>query len=170
MAGHNRHLKGDMNTILAPVRGKTVIEPSDFIYMHTGDSNYVYPFASSTAMSTTGACLVDIATNFLGVAMTGSISGNTESITVATAGVFRYPLGHASAVTIGSIVSAVSPHASSSGVSNQAVESNDDKTNGTTCYLGRIVKTNTSATSFVDFTLMTLLSAGTYNWYANINV
>jgi len=171
MTAQNRHLKGDMNAIKMDVRGKTVIEAGDFVYRHSGDSYYLYPFSSQKAMSTTGACLVDIATNFMGVAMESSPSGVTEKITVATSGIFRYPLVWKSAVTVGAVVTAVSPHASGSGVSNQYVANSTDlATSSTTVYLGKIVRTDTSAVSFVDFSLITLVSSVTYNWAGNINV
>jgi len=93
---------------------------------------------------------------FLGVAMESSpASGVTDNITVATSGFFRYPLHPdwvTSAVTVGSLVSAVS-YELTGGVSNQHVIM-IAATPGSTCYLGRCIKTESAAT-FVDFELMT---------------
>lgn len=159
MSGQNRHLKGDTNEMIMPVRGKTVIEAGDFVYQHSGDSYYLLPVSKWKDISTTGACGTDVALNFAGVALEGSPSGVTENVTVATAGIFRYPLAHKSAVTIGAIVTAVTNQAGS-GSSNQYVENSEILTTGTTIRYGIIVKTQ-SATSFVDFMLMTKFSGAT---------
>ncbi len=164
MAGHSRYLFGKTKDIEVPVRGKVVIEAGDFCYSHPGDSNYLMPFSAYRSTGgTTDAGLLYIVNNFMGVAKMGSPSGVTENVTVQTAGVFRYPLGHAQAVTVGAAVSAVSPHASGAGVSNQFVEAGvtGGFLVGTTMFLGTIIKTNTSATSFVDFSLRTRFSGAT---------
>ena len=106
MAAHNRYLRGDMMEILAPVRGKTVIEAGDFCYYHSGDSYYLFPFSDH---KNSGASLnLDLYDYFAGVAMESSPAGTTENITIAQAGVFRYPMEFASAVTVGQVVSACS--------------------------------------------------------------
>ncbi len=162
MAGHNRHLFGDTNDMYVPVRGNVAIEAGDFCYLHSGDSFYLTPvnLFDNSSGTTIDVGLTDIVNNFAGIAKMGSPSGVTENVTVMTAGVFRYPLGHPQAVTVGAAVSCVSPHISGSGVSAQFVEAQvaDDLTIGTTAYLGTIIKTNTSATSFVDFSLRTKYS------------
>ncbi|HDZ15651.1 hypothetical protein LCGC14_0570300 [marine sediment metagenome] len=163
MAGQNRHLSGDSGDVLIPTRGKTVIEAGDFCWTHPNDSNYLLPFNLFTDSSTTGAGMSDVVENFMGIAKMGSPSGVTENVTVMTKGVFRFPLGHPQAVTVGAAVSGVSPHAVGSGASNQFVEAQvvGDLTIGTTVYLGTIVKTETSAVSFVDFSLRTRFSGST---------
>ena len=159
MSGQNRHLKGDTNEMIMPVRGKTVIDAGDFVWQQPNDSWYLLPVSSWKDSSTTGACGTDVAQYFAGVALESSPSGVTENITVATAGVFRYPLAHKSAVTVGFIVSAVTNKAAG-GSSNQYVENSEILTTGTTIRYGIIVKTQ-SATSFVDFMLMTKFSGAT---------
>lgn len=161
MSGHNRHLRGDINEILAPVRGKTVIEAGDFVYAHTGDSNYVYPVSDFKDSSTTGRSGSDVSKGFQGVAMEGSPSGVTENIVVATAGVFRYPLLYKSAVTIGAVVSMVSCTAGSGATAQKVINSEAQDAGGTTVRYGVIVKTETSAVSFVDFALRTMYSGAT---------
>ncbi|HDZ15650.1 hypothetical protein LCGC14_0570290 [marine sediment metagenome] len=164
MAGHSRYLFGKTNDIIVPVRGKVVIEAGDFCYAHPGDSDYLMPFSAyQSTGGSTDAGFLDIINNFMGIAKMGSPSGVTENVTVMTAGIFRMPLGHNQAVTVGAAVSAVSPHPSGAGVSNQFVEAQviDTFGFGTTVYLGTIVKTETSAVSFVDFSLRTRFSGAT---------
>ena len=157
MAARNRYLRGNKMEIIVPVRGKTTIEAGDFCYSNKDDSFYTYPFSDEdNAGATVQLNLYDY---FAGIAMESSPAGTTENITVAQAGVFRYPLLIASAVTVGFTVSACSAPAGS-GTTNQKVVNTDDGgaaagIYGTTCYLGVIVRTNTSATSFVDFQLRT---------------
>jgi len=170
MAGQNRHLRGDMNEILVDVRGNVVVESGDFM-VHNDTAGmisnngtvadgipadaYAYPFndvenGSSSQGTLNALCYV----NFIGVAMDGSPSGVTEKITVATAGVFRYPMvGGSGGVTVGSLVSATSP-ATGTPASVQMV-ARINTTPGTTAYLGRIVKTESGAT-YVDFEIGTI--------------
>ena len=151
MAGNNRYLRGNKMEIIVPVRGKTAIEAGDFCYFQFGDSYYTYPFSDHRNAGASYA--QDLYDYFAGVAMESSPAGTTENISVATAGVFRYPLLVDSAVTVGSVVSACSRPAGS-GATNQVVTNNyDNSVHGTSIFLGIIVKTNTSATSFVDFQL-----------------
>jgi hypothetical protein len=159
MAGHNRYLRGSMSEIFAPVRGNIVVEPGDLMYKNEQVSNYAYPFDENKTATAGTAFEEDIYTNFLGVATQGSETGVTENITIATGGVFRYPLdGTPSAVTLGSLVSAVSPSVSGSGGSVQAVVNHATATgNGTTAYLWYCVKTE-SAASFVDFQIRTIFT------------
>ena len=156
MSAKNRHLKGKTNSVIVDVRAKTVIEAGDLLYALTGDSYYAYPF--STCVDTTGATqrAATLYATFLGVAMESSPSGVTEKITVAKSGVFRFPLVQNSAVTVGAKVSAVSSEAATSGASKDYVAIGTAGTadpRSSTCYLGYIVKSNTSAVSYVDFEL-----------------
>ena len=151
MAGYNRYLRGNKMEIIVPVRGKTAIEAGDFCYFQHGDSYYTYPFSDHRASG--GSYAQDLYDYFAGIAMETSPAGTTENITVATAGVFRYPLLFDSAVTVGAVVSACT-RPTGSGATNQVVTNNNDNAgSGTSVYLGIIVKTDTSATSFVDFQL-----------------
>lgn len=168
MAAQNRHLRGDREEVLAPVHGNVVVEAGDLMFLNTVNGlvgaetvgggiaadNYAYPFnkAVNAATALTGIQYA-IYTNFLGVAMESSPSGTTENISVATNGVFRYPIYRNGAVTIGSLISAVSNQASNVGVSSQTVYIAATAP-GTTAYLGYIVKTESGA-SFVDFQIRT---------------
>ena len=175
MAAQNRHLRGDKEEVLASVKGSTVIEAGDFLFRNSIDGlvgtgvaggaiaadNTVYPFDyAMNSASETCTIVAGIHTNFLGVAMESSPSGSTENISVATAGVFRYPMYRNSAVTIGSKISAVSTFtaASSAGVSPQSVY-HIATTPGTTAYLGYITKTESGA-SYVEFRIRTAFGSG----------
>jgi len=171
MAAHNRHLRGDTNDVLIDIHGNTTIEAGDFIVRNGVDGgmagaaatglaadNYGFPLSSyhntaSTEIEINGI----IQTNFVGVAMESSPSGTTEKITVASDGVFRYPLYTSSAVTIGTTVSTTSGSAHSAS-SKQAV-SILGTANDTTAYLGYCVKTESGA-SFVDFQIRTAYGTG----------
>jgi len=173
MAAHNRHLRGNREEVLVDVHGSTVVEAGDLMFRNAVDGsvgsgtvgdgiaadNYAYPFnkAINAASALTGIQYC-IYTNFLGVAMESSKSGVTEKISVAKAGVFRYPLSRIGAVTVGSLISAVSSPSSATGVSNQAVFMSATYP-GSTAYLGYIVKTESGA-SFVDFQIRTAFSSG----------
>uniref|UniRef100_A0A6M3JSK1 Uncharacterized protein n=1 Tax=viral metagenome TaxID=1070528 RepID=A0A6M3JSK1_9ZZZZ len=177
MSGNNRHLRGNTQQIRGAVHGNTVVEPGDLVCINSVSGffgnlsanivtatdyldNYLYPLSSAVSNAVlSSAYMHHIATTFMGVALTGSASGTTNEVVVAVDGIFRYPLLHNSAVTLGAKVSAVSTTAGT-GSSNQAVMNNatlNDK--GTTAYLGVIVKTESGA-SFVDFQLITATSGG----------
>ncbi len=170
MAGNNRIQKGPKDEVRGQVKGNIVIEAGDLLILNDSDGivgpgstvvpidNYVYPFSQMSA--TTGSALIEqyIHQQFIGVAMNGSKSGITETIDVATDGIFRYPIyGAPSAVTLDARISAVSAHSISSGSSNQFVVNSSDRVTiaeATTAYIGICVKTESGA-SFVDFTLRT---------------
>ena len=175
MANINRHLRGAQDVMIADVNGNVVVEVGDFMVRNgqlgmvglnanittlLAADNTAYPF--SYVKSATAATELEntIAENFLGIAMEASVAGTTEKISIATAGVYRYPLDSLeSAVTIGSFVSAVSA-TGSSGVSKQAVMNHATATGvGSTAYLGRCVKTESGA-SYVDFDLFTTFNKG----------
>ncbi len=178
MAGHNRHLRGDTGRTTGKVHGHTVIEAGDLLVgnfqdgtvgnsttqLYANSDAYVWPFSQVRPVTTKTEFDDVVATQFVGVAMNGSLSGVTEDIDVATDGVFRYPMIDGfSAVTLGSRVSAVSPSANSgvgSGGKSQYVANNGTQNvQGTTAFLGTIVKTESGA-SFVDFQIITAASGG----------
>jgi len=171
MSGKNRHLKGAMNPIIAPVHSYHVVEAGDFMVLDSESgtvgaglsaTNYAIPFddAKMAAASATN-CQRVLYTYFLGVAMEDSPSGVTENITIAQSGVFRYPL-HSSflgaGVTVGSLVSAVS-NTLAAGASVQTVAIGAASVIASTAYLGYIMKTESGAT-FVDFQLRTAYGPG----------
>jgi len=173
MAGRNRHLKGDINPIIAPVHSYHVVQAGDFMVLDaanhmiglgsTADS-YAVPFSGvkPTSASEVVTKINFLYTYFLGVAMENKPAGVTENITIARSGIFRYPLYDTNApsgVTVGSLVSAVSAINSSEGVSPQTVVHGTDAVRKSTAYLGYIVKSESGA-SFVDFSLRTAYGPG----------
>ena len=173
MAGRNRHLKGDINPIIAPVHSYHTVEAGDFMVLSSVDyitdrgiaaDNYAAPFSELQPDTTQEVLVLSrlIYSQFLGVAMEGSPAGVTENITIATTGVFRYPIIHTSvpsAVTVGSLVAAVSPSTAYKGVSAQTVAHGTDAVRMSTSYLGYIVKSESGA-SFVDFEIRTAFGPG----------
>ena len=176
MAAHNRYLRGAMSTMRGTVRGNITVEPGDFVVidntvgtcgltsgtLNSTADNRFYPFEFFRCTTAATGYIYQLASQFVGVAMTGSESGTTNDIVVATSGVFRYPvIGAPSAVTVGAKVSAVSPAAGAGGgISNQTVCNHNTATgHGSTAYLGHIVKTESGA-SYVDFQLWSGLRDG----------
>ena len=176
MAGQNRHLRGDMNEIKIPVHSDVTVEPGDFLVIGgvvTVDQSgraadyYAYPFSSVS-----GAVLKGGVSNslnvckqwFVGVAMSGSASGVTDDINVATDGIFRYPYNNAGTVTAGTTigykVSAVTAPAKAlgAGVSAQAVSL--QLLGGTSAYVGYVAENHVGGTSFVDFRIHTKYGLG----------
>jgi len=180
MAGHNRHLRGDLNEITVPVHSDVTVEPGDLMVIggvakvdqsgRTADY-YGYSFSSVSGDVVKGG--VSNAANvckqwFVGVAMSGSASGVSNNITVATDGVFRYPYhkkatADVTGTTIGLKVSAVTPPTLTTGVgvSPQNVSLIDNATvGGTTAYLGYCVLNNEAGTTYVDFQIHTKYGRG----------
>ena len=174
MAGRNRHIKGDINPIIAPVHSYHIVEAGDFMVLNSTSyyadkgitaDNYAVPFNEINGDTTNGGPQQNhwVYTKFLGVAMEDSPAGVTENITIATTGVFRYPMHSMispSAVTIGSKISAVSPTLTGgNGVSQQIVIHGTTGIRVSTAYLGYIVKTESGA-SFVDFAMYSAFGPG----------
>lgn len=173
MAAQNRHLSGDIDAYSAPVKGATVVEAGDIMWLNSGITGagghlgnglaadfYAYP--ASDLKPSTGDLISEgvLYNTFLGIAMESSPSGVTENITVATAGQFRFKLHSAfvtSDVTIGQRVSAVSEAAAASGISKDVVIMGTTNP-GSTVYLGYCQKTE-SAVTFIDFEIRTIFGA-----------
>jgi len=163
MAAQNRHLRGEREEVLSPVHGNVVVEAGDLMFLDNSDGvrgastsadNYAYPFSSAVNAASKETGIINaLYTQFLGVAMESSPSGTTENISVATNGVFRYPLYRNAGTTIGATVSSVSMFTSGTGVSDQTVFLGTSAP-GSTALLGYIVKTESGA-SFVDFQIRT---------------
>ena len=162
MATKNRHLRGATNDITLPVHGNIVVEKGDFIVENktastmtsysTADS---YGFPVSSLINTSAYYY---ALQFAGVAMTGSISGVTNNIFVATSGQFRYPLAASSSVSTGMIVN---------GATSAYTSAYDQKvtcwsTSGVSSVIGRCIKTATSPQTDCDFQLITRYSGVSY--------
>ena len=168
MAGHNRHIAGETNEILAPIRAQTVVESGDLIWIYDegvganggmivtrAPDYYAYPMSS---MSTTCSGLrrtqfIKGENLFLGVAMDASDSGVTEDIAVATSGQFRYPLASISAAATTSNVTAGMKVSVTSRPLDQYVMQGSSS-QGCSAYIGYCTKTESGA-SFVDFFLRT---------------
>ncbi len=174
MGAFNRHIRGETEDVLGKVHGNVVVEAGDFMFKDSdaigagaggvrgaGITNdyYIYPFNKATNAASLGTGVYgNMILSFLGIAMESSPSGVTESITIATDGVFSYPMVHTSATTIGALISTVSGTLSAVGVSSQAVANLGDG-QATTAYLGYTVQTQ-SATSYVDFQIRTAYNTG----------
>jgi len=170
MSANNRYLRGNRRQVEGTVAGSVVVEPGDLIGINNTDgyygaggitllnqaNHYLYPLGYCRPVTGGSGMDIAIGETFVGVALTGSASGSTDTIIVGVDGIARYPVIKApSAVTLGARVSAVSGTALT-GTSNQTVAVNADRTpvhiGGTTGYLGIVVKTESGA-SFVDFQL-----------------
>ena len=163
MAKKNRHLRGDINDITLPVHGNIVVEKGDFILEFKDDNSIVaatsadgYGYPASSCRLNTAPFFVEL---FAGVAMSGSISGVTNDILVATSGQFRYPLESSTNTTLkaGMIVSGVTGSSATSITAQQVV----CKIIGTENPIGRCVLTESSATN-CDFELLTRYSGVSY--------
>ena len=87
MSDKMRWRYGDTNPVVAAVDSSTVIEIGDFVYQDTDDAK------AASAQADQGSETANqqlFATNFLGVAMQRSRSGDTSPIRVATTGVFEF--------------------------------------------------------------------------------
>ncbi len=87
MANTMRWRYGDTNPVMLPVLSDTEIEIGDLVYL---DTNNAKPASSITDQSTLLLNQVALKNDFVGVAMQASPVGNTNSIRVATSGVFEF--------------------------------------------------------------------------------
>jgi hypothetical protein len=87
MSDKKRWRYGDTNPVIAAVDSATVIEIGDILYLDTDDAKPASSQADQGLESTNQSLLK---TNFLGVAMQRSRSGDTDPIRVATTGVFEF--------------------------------------------------------------------------------
>jgi hypothetical protein len=103
MADVNRHIKWDPIAIIVDIRGSTVVEKGDLMFLDRTDglrnggastaNHSAYPFSSIGGATKTLASNQDLAAeNFLGVSMYTSDSGVTEYLSVATSGLHKFPL------------------------------------------------------------------------------
>jgi len=173
--GWNRHVFGDTDEVKVTVRETVTVTPGDlmFICNNTGQVTnslggasaaadyFAYPWAAGREAST----LISgnsPAKGFIGVAMDDSPNSSTDIISVATKGVFRFPLVNLSVVTIGAVVSGVSPSGFSATASTTA--SYTVSTGFSSGSIGYVVLTQTAASAttqnFIDFRIRTLLGDG----------
>lgn len=95
---------GDTNPVMAAVDSSTVIEIGDLVYLDTDDAK---PAGDQADGGTAAQNQQTLHTNFLGVAMQRSRSGDTTPIRVATTGVFEYDCASAT-FEIGDLIGAAS--------------------------------------------------------------
>ena len=87
MANTLRWRYGDTNPVLLPVESATVIEIGDLVYL---DTDNVKPASSQTDQGSVAANQQLFHDMFAGVAMQASPDGETQSIRIATTGVFEF--------------------------------------------------------------------------------
>lgn len=165
----NRHIRGETNEIMLRKKGS--------IQINTGDLIFIDAVTNATCTAAAASFLAFPASHaasnaplkfelcFAGVAMSGSPSGVTEDIPVATTGIFRFPVSTSlgKACSPGFIVSGASYGASGTSVFSQKCNL------GPTMSLGRIgycVRAEGAATE-VDVSILTKFSGATrYIWCA----
>jgi len=115
MGSRNRHKDWDANLIQVNVRGSTTVEKGDLLILDQSDNlrnvgsstanrtAYPFSFVNGTTQTITSNKLLAYQ-NFLGVAMDESEEGVTGPITVATAGLFVFPLRWGKKVNVGDVV------------------------------------------------------------------
>ena len=116
----NRHLYGAMLPVQANVPDCVAVKPGDLMFVATagrldlnkalrtksGNTSYCYPMAAGTTHSSHWSGTTTLAARFIGVALDDSPYGSTDTISVATAGVFEFPLAAAAGVTLGYLAKA----------------------------------------------------------------
>jgi len=157
------HLRGDPKEVLVPIHGNKVIDKGELVFVAIDGNcivgaetdHYGYPADDLAAVTSTYT-----EQNFLGVAMKGSVSGTTEDIPVATAGIFRAQIkdgtsSTSQSVKVGHTVAAGTIEAGVS-VSGTTVTVGTDGDHDT-CRIGRCVRAESSAID-VDYMLMSRLA------------
>jgi len=87
MADNMRYRYGDTNPVTSPVDSAQTIEIGDLVFLNTDDVRSASQSTYAGGLATSQETFVD---NFLGVAMQGSDSGDTDDVRVATTGVFEF--------------------------------------------------------------------------------
>jgi len=171
MAAVNRHLRGETREVEVPVHGHTVIEKGDLLAIMRVNSTlkvtvtpettadwYAYPLTTlSDATTNYFAC------QFGGIAMEGSKSGTTQTIPMATAGIFRYPLVATTGVTVGQLVCPATSAAKTFYTQQVVSKAASELTDEYQTQIGYVVKTEAGATN-VDFNLVTQFSGVSYGY------
>ena len=182
----NRHLYGDTMPIQVVVPDCIRVEAGDLMLLaietaavasqiqkfsggvasKSGATGYAYPMMAG--VTTTNANNTAY-TGFIGVALDDSpkSAGTTDTISVATAGVFRFPVaGAVGGVTVGQLAQHSIPPALSdfngTPTENYTVRVASTKGGAGTsgCSIGYVVKTEGSTPSNVDVQIRTLLGPG----------
>lgn len=120
MPDNFRYRYGDMRPVRVAVASATVIEIGDLVYLASGAA---LPASAQADLGTKAQNQEGFHDAFLGVAMSRSRNGDTDPITIATAGVFEFDLASAT-LAIGQLVGAAGTgEAGAVGVANQSIES-----------------------------------------------
>ena len=170
MAKHNRHLRESTDEVLIDVHGNTVVDAGDLMFIDrsagvrgagNAPDDYAYPFEAATAIngvSTATAVFDLLEPRFIGIAMESSPTGVTEKISIATAGIFKMPMPGITGVTLGSLISAVSPAATIINSTQVAGESSTGY--NASCLLGYVTKSQASPATYVEFEMRTQNNKG----------
>jgi hypothetical protein len=170
--GVHRHLYGKADEVQVTVRETVTVKPGDLMFLNNTNSfvtnqlagasaaadYYAYPWAAGKEWDVPASGVTSCNYGFVGVAMDDSPNGSTDTISIATKGVFRFALGTKGAVTIGAVVQAYRPSgfdASSSTTASRQVQT--AITSGGS--VGYCIKTESGASN-VDFRIRTLLGEG----------
>lgn len=123
----NRHIRGETNEIMLRKKGTIPVNTGDLIFVDAVNGASAGAGAASYLAFPAAYCSRNTHAYFeicfAGVAMSGSPSGVTEEIPVATTGIFRFPVSGASGKTCspGYIVSGASYGATGVSVFSQKV-------------------------------------------------
>lgn len=172
MAKVQRHLRGETNEVECVVHGHNVVEKGDIVWTYKistfgcktgspGGNAQTADWYTQSVSDLAGSTPVYYDAQLAGIAMKGSIAGVTESIPVATSGVFRYPLGATTGVTIGQLVCGTTSAAATNYDQTVVSKASSELTDEYFCVLGYCVKTEAGATN-VDFNLITRFSGVSY--------
>jgi hypothetical protein len=153
MADVFRYRYGDMKPVRCAVASATVIEIGDLVYLSSGAALPASSLADAGTKAQNQEAFHDA---FLGVAMSRSRDGDADPITVATAGVFEFPMASAS-LALGQLVGAAGTGAGGAdGVASQTVET----VATANLAIGRTVEATTSATKTKLEIVSTVLYGG----------
>jgi hypothetical protein len=141
---------GETNPVQMAVDSATVIEIGDLVWLDSDDAKNAAALAWDTDLETTQEEFHD---NFLGVAMQASPAGETDSIRVATSGVFELDTAAAS-YEVGDLVGP-DDDATPLLVDQQVIA-----VAGAELAVGRVAKTAASATSVLVSITSTVLHGG----------
>jgi len=172
-SGVNRHLRGETNEIMLKKKGTIPVNTGDLMFVDAvngasaggGTASFLAFPAAYCSFNTHAYFEV----NFAGVAMSGSLSGVTEEIPVATTGIFRYPVSTTTGMTCspGYIVSGASYGAGGASIFSQKVVVGSAAGTMDEGRIGYCVRAEGAATT-VDFNLVTRFSGGTKGlWMAS---
>ena len=140
MSDKMRWRYGDTNPVVAAVDSATIIEIGDVVWQDTDDAK---PASDQADQGTEIGNQQTLITNFLGVAMQRSRTGDTSPIRVATTGVFEFDCP-AGTYELGDLIG-VDENTSGDALLNQQV----DSVAATTEAVGRSAKREATTTTSV---------------------